>query len=144
MLIDDDNSDALDLPKTYGVDDIPLVIQDRLFDDAGAFRFVRTEGAVYGDTMLINGTWSPFLQVESRRIRFRLLNGSNARIYYIGFDDNRVFHQIATDGGFLETPLQTRPREPRSRRTRRDPGGLQRRRRGGVEELSGDRIPGIL
>ena len=35
------------------------------------------------------------------------MNGSNARIYYIGFDDSRVFHQIATDGGFLETPLQT-------------------------------------
>ena len=107
MWIDDDNSDALDLPKTYGVDDIPLVIQDRLFDDDGAFRFAVNQGAVYGNTMLINGTWSPFLQVESRRIRFRLLNGSNARIYYIGFDDNRVFHQIATDGGFLETPLQT-------------------------------------
>ena len=107
MWIDDDNSDALDLPKTYGVDDIPLVIQDRLFDDDGTFRFALNQGAVYGNTMLINGTWSPFLQVESRRIRFRLLNGSNARIYYIGFDDNRVFHQIATDGGFLETPLQT-------------------------------------
>ena len=107
MWIDDDNSDALDLPKTYGVDDIPLVIQDRLFDDDGAFRFAVNQGAVYGNTMLINGTWSPFLQVEARRIRFRLLNGSNARIYYIGFDDSRVFHQIATDGGFLETPLQT-------------------------------------
>ena len=107
MWIDDQNSDALDLPKTYGVDDIPLVIQDRLFDDDGAFRFAVNQGAVYGNTMLINGTWSPFLQVESRRIRFRLLNGSNARIYYIGFDDSRVFHQIATDGGFLETPLQT-------------------------------------
>ena len=107
MWIDDDNSDALDLPKTYGVDDIPLVIQDRLFDDDGAFRFAVNQGAVYGNTMLINGTWSPFLQVESRRIRFRLLNGSNARIYYIGFDDSRVFHQVATDGGFLETPLQT-------------------------------------
>ena len=107
MWIDDDNSDALDLPKNYGVDDIPIVIQDRLFDDDGAFRFAVDQGAVYGNTMLINGTRSPFLQVESRRIRFRLLNGSNARIYYIGFDDNRVFHQIATDGGFLETPLQT-------------------------------------
>ena len=107
MWIDDDNSDALDLPKTYGVDDIPLVLQDRLFDDDGAFRFVRNQGAVYGNTMLINGTYNPFLQVESRRMRFRLLNGSNARIYYIGFDDNRAFHQIATDGGFLETPLQT-------------------------------------
>ena len=107
MWVDDDNSDVLDLPKTYGVDDIPIVIQDRLFDDDGAFRFALNQGAVYGNTMLINGTWSPFLQVESRRIRFRLLNGSNARIYYIGFDDSRVFHQIATDGGFLETPLQT-------------------------------------
>ncbi len=107
MWIDDDNSEALDLPKTYGVDDIPIVIQDRLFDDDGAFVFAINQGAVYGDTMLINGTWSPVLQVESRRIRLRLLNGSNARIYYIGFDDNRAFHQIATDGGFLETPLQT-------------------------------------
>ena len=107
MWIDDENSDALDLPRTYGVDDIPLVIQDRQFGDDGAFRFALSQGAVYGNTMLINGTWSPFLEVEARRIRFRLLNGSNARIYYIGFQDNRVFHQIATDGGFLETPLRT-------------------------------------
>ncbi|MDE0127535.1 MAG: multicopper oxidase domain-containing protein [Bryobacterales bacterium] len=107
MWIDDDNSDALDLPKAYGVDDIPLVIQDRRFEEGGAFRFALNQGAVYGNTMLINGTWNPILRVESRRIRFRLLNGSNARIYYIGFDDDRVFHQIATDGGFLETPLRT-------------------------------------
>ena len=107
MWIDDDNSDALDLPKAYGVDDIPLVIQDRRFEEGGAFRFALNQGAVYGNTMLINGTWNPILRVESRRIRLRLLNGSNARIYYIGFDDDRVFHQIATDGGFLETPLRT-------------------------------------
>ena len=107
MWIDDDNSEALDLPKAYGVDDIPLVIQDRRFEEGGTFRFALNQGAVYGDTMLINGTWNPILRVESRRIRFRLLNGSNARIYYIGFDDDRVFHQIATDGGFLETPLRT-------------------------------------
>ena len=106
MWIDDDESDALDLPKTYGVDDIPLVIQDRQFDDNGAFRFALTQGAVYGNTVLVNGTWSPFLRVESRRIRFRLLNGSNARIYYIGFDDGREFHLVATDGGFLEAPLR--------------------------------------
>ena len=105
MWIDDENSDALDLPKTYGVDDIPVVIQDREFDDDGAFRFAVNQGAVYGNTMLVNGTWNPFVQVESRRIRFRLLNGSNARIYYIGFEDNRRFHLVATDGGFLETPV---------------------------------------
>ena len=107
MWIDDENSDALDIPNTYGVDDIPVVIQDRQFDDAGAFRFAVNQGAVYGNTMLVNGTWNPFLRVESRLIRFRLLNGSNARIYYIGFEDNRRFHLIATDGGFLETPIAT-------------------------------------
>lgn len=58
MWIDDDNSDALDLPKTYGVDDVPLVIQDRLFDDDSAFRFAVNQGAVYGNTMLVNGTWT--------------------------------------------------------------------------------------
>ncbi|MYB51296.1 MAG: multicopper oxidase domain-containing protein, partial [Acidobacteriia bacterium] len=68
MWIDDDESDALDLPKTYGVDDIPLVIQDREFDSEGAFRFAVNQGAVYGNTMLVNGTWSPFLRVEARRI----------------------------------------------------------------------------
>ena len=107
MWIDDENSDALDLPKTYGVDDFPIVIQDRQFGSDGGLRFVVNQGAIYGSTMLINGTWSPFLRVESRLIRLRLLNGSNARIYYIGFDDSRGFHQIATDGGFLETPVQT-------------------------------------
>ncbi len=107
LWIDDDNSDALDLPKTYGIDDIPVVIQDRQFASDGAFLFNVNEGAVYGNTVLVNGTWNPFLQVEARRIRLRLLNGSNARIYHVGFDDNRGFHQIATDGGFLETPLLT-------------------------------------
>ncbi|MCY4186868.1 MAG: multicopper oxidase domain-containing protein, partial [Bryobacterales bacterium] len=83
MWIDDDNSDALQIPRTYGVDDIPLVIQDRQFGSDGAFRFAVNQGAAYGNTILVNGTWSPFLRVESRRIRFRLLNGSNARIYYV-------------------------------------------------------------
>ncbi len=107
MWIDDETSAKLDLPKTYGVDDFPLVIQDRQFGPNGEFRFAVTQGAVYGNTMLVNGTWNPFLSVESRLIRFRLLNGSNARIYHVGFEDERVFHQIATDGGFLDAPLPT-------------------------------------
>ncbi len=106
LWIDDDDSDSLDLPRTYGVDDFPIIIQDRLFDRDGSFQFALSRGAVYGDTVLINGTWNPKLSVESRRIRFRLLNGSNARIYYVGFDDNRRFHQIATDGGLLDEPIE--------------------------------------
>ena len=108
LWIDDRNSESLDLPKTYGIDDFPLVIQDREFDRAGQFRFRRGQGPAYGDTILVNGTYAPFLEIESRLIRFRLLNGSNARTYHIGFEDGREFHQIASDGGFLEQALATR------------------------------------
>ena len=105
--IDDANSLSLDLPKDYGVDDIPLVIQDRSFNRDGQFQYRRGQAPAYGDQILVNGTLEPNVEVESRLIRFRLLNGSNARTYHIGFEDNRRFHQIATDGGFLETPWET-------------------------------------
>ena len=107
LLINDDVSDALDLPRTYGVDDVPLVIQDRRFDDDGQLEFRLGRGAAYGDEILINGTWNPRISVEGRLIRLRLLNGSNARIYYLGFDDEREFHQIASDGGLLTAPVKT-------------------------------------
>jgi FtsP/CotA-like multicopper oxidase with cupredoxin domain len=108
LLVDDPNSHNQDIPKTYGVDDFPLVVQDREFDGRGQFRYRRGQGPAHGDTILINGTVDPHLKVESRMNRFRLLNGSNARTYHIGFDDNRQFHQIATDGGFLDQPWPTR------------------------------------
>ena len=106
LWIDDENSESLDLPNTYGVNDFPLIIQDRIFDDDGQFQFRLSRGAVYGDTILVNGTVNPYLTLDAEEIRFRILNGSNARIYYIGFEDERTFRQIATDGGFLEEPIQ--------------------------------------
>lgn len=108
LIIDDDNSESLDLPNTYGVDDIPLVIQDKLLDDRGQLQFRINQGALYGDQILVNGTWNPSLSIESGLIRFRLLNASNARIFYLGFEDDREFQLIATDGGFLESPFATR------------------------------------
>jgi|GEM_PF-489832 len=108
LWIDDDNSEKLNLPKTYGVDDFPLVIQDREFDRDGQFRFRRGQGPAYGGHILVNGTLDPHLEVPRGLVRFRLLNGSNARTYHLGFSDNREFHQIATDGGFLESPVPIR------------------------------------
>ncbi len=108
LWIDDGNSEELPLPKTYGVDDMPIVIQDCEFDRDGQFRFRRGQGPAHGDHILINGTMNPHLEVPSGLVRFRLLNGSNARTYHLGFSDNRGFHQIATDGGFLEAPLATK------------------------------------
>tara|TARA_R110002049_G_scaffold72490_7_gene187531 strand:+ start:101653 stop:103659 length:2007 start_codon:yes stop_codon:yes gene_type:complete len=103
--IDDEVTDALALPSTYGINDFPLTIQDRSFTANGQFRL--PGGLGYGDTMLVNGTVDPLLNVNRRQIRFRILNGSNGRIYHIGFEDNRNFLQIATDGGLLETPVET-------------------------------------
>lgn len=107
FIIDDENSQSLDLPDTYGVDDFPLVIQDREFNGDGSLRYRVRQGGNYGDEILVNGTYNPQLSVESRPTRFRILNGSNARIYWLGFEDQRTFLQIATDGGFLESPVET-------------------------------------
>ena len=105
FLIEDENSQGLGLPNTYGVDDIPLVIQERLFDDDGGLHYELNKGAYYGDTILVNGTHNPFVEVPAGLVRLRLLNGSNARAYHFGFEDDRTFHQIATDGGLLEAPV---------------------------------------
>jgi FtsP/CotA-like multicopper oxidase with cupredoxin domain len=69
----------LDLPRTYGVDDIPVVVQDRRFLANGDFVF-----GPFGDSVLVNGTPRPYLECPPQVVRLRLLNGSNARIYLAG------------------------------------------------------------
>jgi suppressor of ftsI len=106
FIIDDANSRRLELPKDYGVDDIPLIIQDKTFSDSGSFRYRRDgDNGMLGDKILVNGTYNPHVDVPAKKVRLRLLNGSNARRYNIGFSDNREFHQVASDGGFLEAPV---------------------------------------
>ncbi|HMQ75951.1 MAG TPA: multicopper oxidase domain-containing protein [Flavobacteriales bacterium] len=93
---------ALDLPRNYGVDDLPVVIQDRRFAPNGNFVF-----AAYGDSVLVNGTPHAYVDCPAQVVRLRLLNGSNARVYQLGFDDGRTFHVIAGDGGLLSAPVPT-------------------------------------
>ena len=107
--IDDSLSESLNLPNEYGVDDIPLVLQDRSFNSDGSFRYVdnmhQRMSGMLGDVTLVNGTVGAHLQAVRNRLRLRLLNGSNARIYNLSFSDGRKFHQIATDGGLLAAPV---------------------------------------
>ncbi len=112
FIIDDNNSDSLSLPKEYGVDDIPLVVQDRKFDAEGQLVYDHkhpmhevTTGML-GDTILVNGTYAPYVEVPAKLVRIRILNGSNARRYNFGFSDNRKFYQIASDGGLLPAPVE--------------------------------------
>ena len=93
------------LPNQYGKDDIPLIIQDKIFNSDGSFNYPGTHMGVKGDQFLVNGAVTPVFDAPAQLVRFRLLNGSNARIYNFGFSDNRQFHQISTDGGLLERPV---------------------------------------
>jgi FtsP/CotA-like multicopper oxidase with cupredoxin domain len=107
FIVDDPETAGLALPGDYGVDDIPLIIQDKRLDDDGQLDFsqslISPTGRL-GGTILVNGTHGPYVEIGDERVRFRLLNGSNARVYNIGFADDREFDLIATEGGLLETP----------------------------------------
>ncbi len=105
FIIEDDNSKSLAIPQTYGVDDFPLAVQDRRFTDTGDLFYPATGNAFLGDSVVVNGTYAPQLTVAGKRIRLRLLNGSNSRIFRFAFSDGRTFHQIATDGGLLAAPV---------------------------------------
>lgn len=108
FIVDDKNSESLDIPKNYGVNDIPLILQDRRFNKDGSFDYksqmIDNDGML-GDKFLVNGSINPYFEVKENRIRFRVLNGSNARIYKIALSDNSEFYQIASDGGLLEKPI---------------------------------------
>lgn len=105
VLIEDAEARGLKLPDTYGVDDIPVVLQDRFFLKDGQMPYQLSMHArmmgMTGNIALVNGTIAPFFDVTTSLIRLRLLNGSNASLYTLGFDDGRAFHQIASDGGLL-------------------------------------------
>jgi len=112
IYLTDAESEALDLPQDYGVDDIPVVVQDRAFGRGGELIYSsgmhnRMMGAT-GGTLLVNGTINPTFEARSDRLRLRLLNGSNARSYAFGFDDGRGFEIVASDGGLLAAPYRTR------------------------------------
>jgi len=119
-LVRDDEEDALPLPR--GDRELPLMIADRSFDEAGRFDYPArdpsmtrepgTIGAVegvLGDVVLVNGVPWPLAEVDAARHRLRLLNASNARRYRLVLDppppSGDPFVQIGSDGGLLERPV---------------------------------------
>jgi FtsP/CotA-like multicopper oxidase with cupredoxin domain len=108
LLVSDDEEDAARLPA--GDYDVPLVIQDRTFDAANQFVYPAPGaghggGGVLGDTILVNGRANFTLDVRRSVYRLRFINGSNSRIYKLGWSDETPFSVVATDGGLLEEPV---------------------------------------
>jgi blue copper oxidase len=110
FLIDDEVSERLDIPKDYGVNDIPLIVQDKQLDSDGSFDYDLSMHDVMmglqGDTIMVNGAVNPYVEVPKGKVRFRLLNGSNARIYNFSLSNGQEFYQIGSDGGLLEQPVK--------------------------------------
>ncbi|GAA4283937.1 multicopper oxidase domain-containing protein [Brevibacterium daeguense] len=106
MFLIDDPEAAPALPSEYGVDDVPVIVQDKQFSQDGQFsRESVQEPGILGDTVLANGTFGAFHEVTTELVRLRVLNGSTARTYAFGFDDDREFQLVGSDGGLLAAPL---------------------------------------
>jgi spore coat protein A len=109
--------DALNLPK--GKYELPLILYDRLLTHGGQLLYPVSPDPqspwvpeIFGNAILVNGKLFPYLEVEPRKYRFRVLNGSNARFYHLSFVENvsanhneLPFHQIGTDQGLLSSPV---------------------------------------
>jgi len=121
-----------------GAYEIPLAIQDRMFTSEGQLLYP-SEGETpehpiwvpefFGNVVLVNGKVWPYLDVEPRKYRFRILDGSNARFYSLALADRATgspgpaFQQIGSDGGYLAAPVVLNaPNNPNSPRLVLAPG----------------------
>jgi spore coat protein A len=125
--IRNDHERSLGLPS--GEHEIPLMIQDRSFNEDGSLHYPTGDGKTddsapepsvvphfYGNTPVVNGKAWPRLTVEPRKYRFRVLNGSNSRFYNLKLfsydvasgergEEGPSFTQIGNDGGLLSEPV---------------------------------------
>ncbi|MCR3680207.1 multicopper oxidase CueO [Citrobacter freundii] len=112
VLIEDEEIRKLMLPKQWGIDDVPVIIQDKQFSADGQvdYQLDIMTAAVgwFGDTLLTNGAIYPQHAAPRGwlRLRLRLLNGCNARSLNIAASDNRPLYVIASDGGLLAEPVK--------------------------------------
>lgn len=102
IIVRDAEEAALALPRTYGVDDIPIMLTSRRYDANNQFVFVNT---AYGDYLLTNGVSDAQVSLPKQMVRLRILNAETERGYDLGFSDNRTFYIIGNDGGLLNAPV---------------------------------------
>jgi blue copper oxidase len=101
VIVRDSIEASLNLPRRYGVDDYPLVIQTKCFDNNKQI----VVGTASDSAVMVNGTIKPFLNTPAQIIRFRILNASTERVLNLGLTGNKSFSQIGSDGGLLNQPV---------------------------------------
>ncbi|MBN8693117.1 MAG: multicopper oxidase domain-containing protein [Bacteroidetes bacterium] len=108
IIVRDPIEAALNLPRKYGVDDFPLVIQCQQYDSANQAMPLGMQDS----TILINGAranygYTVYANCPAQIVRMRILNASGERTFNFGFTANKQFKIIASDGGLLNAPVNT-------------------------------------
>ncbi|MGE4284082.1 MAG: multicopper oxidase family protein [Clostridia bacterium] len=114
-IIRDTLEPRLELP--CGEYEMPLLIQDKSFNEDGSLFYPdkppfpvlvspSVVPAFIGNTIVVNGKVWPYLNIEPRKYRFRLLNASNTRTYTLSLSNGHPFYQIGSDGGLLSNPVK--------------------------------------
>lgn len=108
IIVRDANEAGLTLPRRYGIDDFPVVVQVQQYDSLNQAMPLGMQDS----TILVNGGrngygYSVYANMPAQVVRMRLLNASGERVINFGFSGNMQFHQIASDGGLLNAPHQT-------------------------------------
>lgn len=109
IIIKDSEEAALDLPRTYGVDDFPLILQTKaMIGDSILYattEFSNTANPNMDSTFVVNATKNAILDAPRQVNRFRILNGATHRVFNFGISDGSTFWQIGSDCGLLSAPV---------------------------------------
>ncbi|KAK1534811.1 bilirubin oxidase [Colletotrichum costaricense] len=112
-ILHDSAEDSLGLPSGYGVYDIPLILSAKQYNSDGTlYSPANEQTSLYGDVIHVNGQPWPYLKVEPRKYRFRLLDAAISRTFFLYLEDlkaNRVeFEVISSDAGLLTGPQKVK------------------------------------
>ncbi|MBK8950303.1 MAG: multicopper oxidase domain-containing protein [Flavobacteriales bacterium] len=100
IIVRDAEEAALQLPREYGVDDIPLVLQTKAIVGGQIMLHTGLDSVV-----LANGVRDAYKELPAQVVRLRCLNGASERTFLLGFSNGMSFHVIGTDGGLLAAPV---------------------------------------
>jgi blue copper oxidase len=108
IIVRDPIESALALPRKYGIDDFPIVVQCQQYDSLNqAMPLGMQDSTIMVNGARANNGYSVFGNFPAQVVRLRLLNGSGERTFNFGLSGNKQFYQIGSDGGLLNTPYTT-------------------------------------
>jgi bilirubin oxidase len=100
IIVRDSAEAALPLPRTYGVDDIPLVLQTKPVVDGQLMMHTGLDSVV-----IANGARNAWKELPAQVVRLRCLNGADERSFMLGLSNGGTFQVIGTGGGLLDAPV---------------------------------------